>query len=199
MISLLPISRVIGSIAVTYAVLVVLATIGVREFIDDSAWKSIALAFSGATLLQFVLLGLIYVGWRPIWRVVPALNRLFPDVNGEWVMHIQWQGPAQSGGDVKARAVLRQNFIHLSMEVHSPNSDSQTLIAQPKRDAESGRPYLYYVYLVTPISSSSDRGSPYYGAAILRFFEEDGGSFRGNYWTTQSTKGTFTLHRRTRA
>jgi predicted pore-forming effector associated with SMODS systems len=197
MINLLPISRVIGSIAVTYAVLVVLVTIGVREFIDDSAWKSITLAFSGATLLQFVLLGLIYVGWRRIWRLVPALNRLFPDVNGEWVMRIQWQGLAQSGGDVNARAVLRQNFIHLSMEVHSPNSDSQTLIAQPKRDAESGRPHLYYVYLVTPISSSPNRGAPYYGAAILRFFEEDGGSFRGNYWTTQSTKGTFTLHRRT--
>jgi hypothetical protein len=36
------------------------------------------------------------------------------------------------------------------MEVRSVKSDSQTLMAQPKKDQESGRPILYYVYLVTP-------------------------------------------------
>ena len=107
MINLLPVSRVIGFIAVTYAVLVVLATIIVREFIDDSIWKSIAMAFSGAMLLQLVLLGLIYAGWRTIWRLVPALNRLFPDVDGEWVMRIEWQGPDKSGGDVSVRSLRR--------------------------------------------------------------------------------------------
>jgi hypothetical protein len=38
---------------------------------------------------------------------------------------------------------VKQNFLK------SSKSDSQTLMAQPKKDPESGRPLLYYVYLVT--------------------------------------------------
>jgi SMODS-associating 2TM, beta-strand rich effector domain len=85
----------------------------------------------------------------------------------------------------------------VSMEVRSPKSDSQTLMAQPKKDPESGRPLLYYVYLVTPKAVGVNPSLPYHGAAILKFSETGGGELSGNYWTTQQTGGHFQLLRRT--
>jgi SMODS-associating 2TM, beta-strand rich effector domain len=138
-----------------------------------------------------------YYGWRHLWRWIPALNRLlFPDIEGEWVMEINWQGE-HGDGVVAAEAPVKQNFLRFSMEVRSPKSDSQTLIAQPKKDPESGRPLLYYVYLVIPKAVGADPGPPYHGAAILRFSEAGGGELSGNYWTSQRTGGHFRLLRRT--
>jgi hypothetical protein len=82
------------------------------------------------------------------------------------------------------------------MEVRSVKSDSQTLMAQPKKDQESGRPILYYVYLVTPKALGARPNPPYYGAAILKFSEVSGGELSGNYWTSQQTGGHFRLLRR---
>ena len=71
-----------------------------------------------------------------MWRCVPALNRvLFPDIGGGWEMEIHWHREGHVGV-VNAQAIVRQNFLRLSMEVTSPNSDSQTLIALPKKDSE---------------------------------------------------------------
>jgi hypothetical protein len=111
-------------------------------------------------------------------------------------MTIDWtRGPKT--GQVTARCTIVQTFATLSMEVHSPGSDSQTLIAQPRRDPESGRATLYYVYVVSPRAIGSDATAKYDGAAILRFFpEEQGGTLRGNYWTSVDSCGHFTLLRR---
>ena len=197
MISLLPIGQVIGLISVVYAVLVALAVALSWKLGDGSQtlWGSIGFAFSGATTLQLALMGWFYLGWRQVWRWFPALNRLFPDIGGVWQMRIKWNTKSQSGV-VDAEATVRQDFLRVSMEVKSNKSDSQTLIAQPKRDPESGRPILYYVYLVTPQAAGA-KSPPYYGAAILKFSEADGGELSGNYWTSQQTSGHFLLSRPT--
>jgi len=109
-------------------------------------------------------------------------------------MEIHWHGKGQAG-KVDAEATVRQDFLRISMEVCSPKSDSQTLIAQPRKDPESGRPLLYYVYLVTPKSVSAEAGPPYHGAAILKFSDANGGQLSGNYWTNQQTAGHFVLSR----
>lgn len=152
MIGLLPIERVIALIAIVYAVFIALIVALSWKFGYDlqTIWGSIGFAFSGATVLQFALMAWIYLGWRRIWQWIPSFNRLlFPDIGGEWKIEIHWQGPSDRGV-VEAEAIVKQNFLRISMEVRSPKSDSQTLIAQPKRDPESGRPILYYVYLVNP-------------------------------------------------
>jgi hypothetical protein len=199
MINLLPIERVIGLVSVVYAVLIALAVAISWEFGDHSQtiWGSIVYAFSGATALQLVLMAWVYLGWKHLWKRIPALNRLlFPDIGGEWEIKINWHRDGQEGV-VDAEATVKQDFLRVSMEVRSPKSDSQTLIAQPKRDPESGRPRLYYVYLVTPKAVGANPGPPYYGAAILTFSEIGGGQLSGNYWTTQQTSGHFRLLRRT--
>jgi hypothetical protein len=199
MIGLLPIGRVIALISVIYAVLIALAVAVSWKFGDRSQtiWGSIGFAFSGATALQLVLMGWFYFGWRLLWRCIPILNRLlFPDIGGKWNMEIHWHRQGL-GGVIDAEATVRQDFLRISMEVRSPKSDSQTLIAHPKKDPESGTPLLYYVYLVTPRAVGADSGQPYHGAAILKFSETGGGQLTGNYWTSQQTSGHFRLSRRT--
>ncbi len=197
MISLLPIGRVIALISAVYAVIIFLALALSWKFGDQSqtVWGSITFAVSGATTLQLALMAWFYFGWRHLWRWFPALNRLlFPDIGGEWEIKIDWHGQGQSGV-VHAEATIRQDFLRVSMEVRSPKSDSQTLIAQPKKDPESGRALLFYVYLVVPKALGANPGPPYHGAAILKFAETDGGQLNGNYWTSQQTGGHFRLTR----
>src|ERR1700722_995327 len=167
MIGLLPIGRVIAFTSGIYAVFVALALVLSWRFGDQpqTIFGSIGFAFSGATPLQLALMGWFYFGWRRLWRWIPILNRLlFPDIGGEWKIEIHWQRHGHEGV-VDAEATVSQNFLRVSMEVRSPKSDSQTLIAQPKKDPESGRPLLYYVYLVTPKAVGANPGRPYYGAA----------------------------------
>ncbi len=151
MIGLLPIGRVVAFISVVYASLIAVVVALSWKFADSpTIWGSIGIAFSGATPIQVILIGWFYFGWRHLWRRIPKLNHLlFPDIGGEWKIEIYWQRQDEAGV-VDAEATVRQDFLRASMEVRSLNSDSQTLIAQPKKDPESERPILYYVYLVTP-------------------------------------------------
>jgi hypothetical protein len=199
MIGLLPIGRVIALTSVVYAIFVALAVACSWRFgaHSQTILGSVGFAFAGATALQLGLMGWFYFGWRQLWRWMPIMNRiLFPDIGGEWRIEIHWHRYGQDGV-VDAEATIRQDFLKVSMEVRSPNSDSQTLMAQPKKDPESGRPLLYYVYLVNPKKAGADSGRPYYGAAILKFSEAGGGNLSGNYWTTQESVGQFRLlHRK---
>ncbi|MBR1225217.1 hypothetical protein JQ600_09835 [Bradyrhizobium sp. AUGA SZCCT0176] len=169
MISVLPITRVIGAIAVCYGVCVALIVAIVWRFGDEPTLRSsVSIAVSGGTALNLIILFLVYVGWKRIWSLFPVLNNLiFPDLNGAWKMKIHWQG-TDTSGVVPARAQIKQDFLRISMEVYSRDSDSETLIALARRDPESGRPTLYYVYRVVPKKVSLDAGPSYEGSAILK-------------------------------
>ena len=198
MISMLSITRITTFVAVVYAILTVLCA-AIAWYLGESSWsirEYIGIAVSGAAALEVILMGWLYFGWRRLWRRFPALNHLvYPDMGGEWNIEIHWQG-SKDHGVVDAKATIRQDFLAVSMEVSSLSSDSQTLIAQPKRDPESGVPLLYYVYIVTPKSMGKSAESPYFGAAILRFSDAHGGKLSGNYWTTKQTTGHFSLSER---
>lgn len=110
-------------------------------------------------------------------------------------MKIHWVW-GEREGTVDAIAIIKQDFTRISMEVTSPGSDSETLIAQPKKDPESGRPILYYVYRVVPRRMGVRSGLPYEGSAILRFSNSVSDALSGNYFTSQRTEGHFSLTRR---
>ena len=151
MITLLPLSRVIVAVSVVYSCIVAIVIGVVAENSDSpNLWNNIKIAIAGATALNIALLLAIHFGWKWIWLQFPSLNMLlFPNLNGTWSMKIHWVGDDREG-EVDASAVIKQDFIRISMEVTSPGSDSETVIAQPKKEPESGRPILYYVYRVVP-------------------------------------------------
>jgi hypothetical protein len=156
----------------------------------------VKVALAGAAALNVVLLGMIYFTWKWIWAKFPILNTvLFPNLNGSWRMKIHWTG-ASGSGVVDADATIKQNFVRMSMEVMSERSDSETMMAHPKKDPESGKPILYYIYRVIPKQITADSGQPYHGAAILKFSNSGVDELRGNYFTSKQTKGYFSLARK---
>ena len=134
-------------------------------------------------------------GWRLLWRLIPALNRIvFPDLAGAWRMEIDWTRGGVSG-TVEARATIIQTFSTLVLRVEAPGSISNTLSVIPKRDSESGIASLHYLYRVTPHASHPVPDPPYTGAAILQFSGAGSGNLSGNYWTSAMTHGHFRLFR----
>lgn len=187
MLGLMPIEKVVAIVAGLYGGLLVLIGIPTLDF---------RLALGGATIIQLLLLAWIYFWWRTVWRWFPSLNQfLFPDLNGDWGIEINWHKEGSEAGIVRGRATIHQNFHKISMEVSTEDSDSQTLIAVPKRDAESGTPQLFYIYRVVTKASKGSVEASYRGAAVLAFSKESGGRLRGNYWTSRLTSGHFTISR----
>jgi hypothetical protein len=196
MISILPITRIVGIITVWYAACIAAVVALIWKFADQlTLLSSVGIAFSGATVLNALLLFVVYIGWKKIWSMFPGLNRLiFPDLNGLWNMSIHWQN-AEKSGFVTATAQIKQDLLRVSMEVFSRDSDSETLIALPKRDPESGRPILYYVYRVVPKNIKVDAGSSYEGSAILKVSNASYDRLSGNYFTSRRGTGHFELRR----
>jgi len=158
-------------------------------------YSSIKFALAGGFVLDVILAGLIYFGWKRIWSKFPILNTLlFPDLNGFWIMKIYWVGK-ESEGVVDAIATIKQDFIKISMEVKSERSDSETMMVRPSKDPESGRPSLMYFYRVIPKQMDKHAGPSYEGAAILKFEGSTNFSLSGNYFTSRQTKGHFVLSR----
>jgi hypothetical protein len=194
MISLLPITKVITAIAVNYGV-----TVGIILFIvtdsSTSLSESIALALKGSAALNLLLLAFFYLGWRKLWNWFPSLNRLFfPDLNGQWDMEIHWNW-GNKNGVAKAKAFIKQSFISISMEVESEDSDSETLLAKPKKDSESGRAILYYIYRNIPKKKNGNNNSAYEGTAILKLDHLDLNILKGNYYTNSNSYGHYEIRK----
>ncbi|WP_324029153.1 hypothetical protein GC087_19945 [Pantoea sp. JZ2] len=187
--------RVIGVLAVAYCVCV----IGIYEILIKYKFEHdqelLSMALSGGALLNIIVLVFVYWGWRKIWSILPCLNSwLFPDLNGEWDMTIHYRNGVKNG-EVKAKAIIKQNWLSMSMEVLSQDSDSQTLAMVPKKDPESGRAQLFYFYRVTPNKISIGTREAYEGSANLKFFEAGEFQLSGNYYTSAATDGYFKLEK----
>lgn len=202
MIGLVPILLVIRWIAVAYACLTglafaILVTLGGQTM---GIWPAATFALGGAGLLQLVLLLWFYYGWRKFWSWCPALNRwLYPDIHGTWDMEILLGGTNGTGRKIAAKAIVRQDFLRISMTVKAPDSRSVTLAAIPKKDPESGLPQLHYQFLVTTNPKAGQLGKSYHGAAILDLDHLGKGAITGAYWTTEETSGTYRLFNRCEA
>lgn len=189
MINMLPIGPLIVGISVTYTIITcVLYLILQNE--TDTLIEQIVFSAKGAAGLNILLFLFFSFGWRSLWKKLPALNKLiFPDLNGTWDMTINWEWNGNSG-KANATAIIKQNFLSISMEVESGQSDSESLLAKAKKDPESGRPILYYIYRNTPKDATKP---PYLGTAILRLGLINQESLEGNYYTDSKSFGRYHL------
>lgn len=187
--------RLIGLLALAYCLCVIGSYEIFSTFNSEHKPELLSMALRGGTILNIIVLGLFYWGWRKIWGVLPFLNRLlFPDLNGEWDMTIHYRSGTNSG-EVRAKAIIRQNWLSMSMEVLSKDSNSQTLAMVPKKDPESGRAQIFYFYRVTPKKTDIGTREAYEGSANLKFFESGPILLEGNYYTSAATDGHFKLER----
>ena len=200
MIYLLPLNKLLVFIAVFYAImtLLIMSVFSYGYPVTLSITTIFKWSMSWAAVLNILILVIVHWHWEHIWKEYPKLNKwLFPNLNGKWDMQITWIAPLQNKkGVVSAHAIIKQNLLTTSMEVISDNSESETLILQPKKDPESGRPIIYYVYRVVPKLIELDSGPSYLGSATLKFTDSNSGTLSGNYFTSKQTSGHFTLTRK---
>ncbi|WP_350317080.1 hypothetical protein OHK33_10425 [Pectobacterium aroidearum] len=195
MINLLPIGKIISLIAVTYASICCLILWYVHDE-NTTFLAALSIATGGSLLLNAALLLAFCFGWRNLWRAFPELNDLlFPDLNGTWDMVIHWEWEDKKGTS-RANATIKQTFLKIGMDVEAEDSDSQTLVAKPKKDAETGRAALYYVFLTTPKHKENfGIQDPYSGTAILKLSLKGKRELKGNYFTSRKTLGHYELTR----
>jgi hypothetical protein len=161
----------------------------------ETIYASIKTAFAGSTVLSVFLYVFFAFAWRAVWKFIPWLNSMvLPDLNGNWNMIIEWNRGEQSG-EVSAIATIRLDFLRISMEVHSKDSDSETLLAQLKRSPETGLPLLFYVYRVHPKRTAGNDYPLYDGSAVLKLSSSTKLGLEGNYFTDAKTRGHFRLTR----
>jgi len=195
MIGLLPFGQIITLIAVAYSIVTGLILWAIYDS-QTEFLTAISIATGGSAALHLILLGFFYFGWRWLWEKFPVLNSwLFPNLNGTWTMEIHWEWEGKSGTS-HAKAIIKQDFLKIGMDVDAEDSDSETLLAKPKRDPETGRGVLYYVFLTTPKhKSGAAPQAPYKGAAILKLSLGDSQLLQGNYFTSRKTIGHYELTR----
>ena len=190
MISLLPIVKIISLLSAIYALIlsVVFSFTNSNNVLTNIIYSvKYAAAYELFILLVFMFL------WRVIWKKFPHLNDwVFPDINGIWDVEIHWQWGDKTG--VKnGKAHIKQDFIKLSMEFLTDESESETLVVKPKRDSESGRLQLFYVYRNIPKHNDGNTATPHTGAAILKLDPLNNTILEGNYFTDRNTRGMFKL------
>jgi hypothetical protein len=199
MLGLLPVLTIVRWVAAIYAVLSILIFGIVITLKGEtlSIWAAAGFALSSSGVLQAALVGWFYYGWRQFWGWCPKLNKwLYPDIHGTWDMNIELGGIKHAGKVIAATAIVRQDFLGISMDVIAPDSRSVTLAAIPKKDSQSTLPQLYYVFLVTTRPRPGEPSKTYKGAAILDLDHLGTGEVTGNYWTTQETSGHYRLYNR---
>lgn len=195
MLSLLPLRPIMKLLGLAYIAVVIGSAYLLKR--DMSEWSISHIWTIGSAVLGAFIFGVplfASLAWRFLWSRVPYLQSLYPDISGEWDVTIQWSR-AGNHGSVSAKAIVRQNLLRISMELTAPDSDSRTLSAVPKKDPESGRATLHYMYLVTPHARPGKSLGAYHGAAILDVAALDISRLAGNYWTSHQSAGRLTMTR----
>lgn len=152
-----------------------------------SLFKLFAIS-SGVTGLLIFLIGTNFTA-RKIWSAMRFFDdSLFPDINGAWEGEITFEG-----GELIARAVIRQKLSHTQIDLHTPTSKSITLESTPV--SEGGQPRLYYVHRVTP---QNPDWHIYTGSTLfdVRYVQENGNKvleLSGHYYTDRKTNGRIRL------
>ncbi|WP_455947962.1 Cap15 family cyclic dinucleotide receptor domain-containing protein [Lelliottia jeotgali] len=154
---------------------------------ETSLYKLFAISSFVAGLLIF-LIGTSFTA-RRIWSLVRFFDgSLFPDINGTWEGEITFEG-----GQLTARAVIRQTISHTQIDLHTPTSKSITLESTPV--SESGQPRLYYVHRVTPQNPNwyTYTGSTLFDVRCIQAGGKKVLELSGHYYTDRKTNGRIRL------
>ncbi|ARE85379.1 hypothetical protein ROSMUCSMR3_03933 [Roseovarius mucosus] len=140
--------------------------------------------------------------WRKLWGFFPQLNSwVFPDLNGRWqteihsniaVMaahHLDFAStdPQTINTLVPGQFEIVQNWFRLFIRFDADDkySTSNTLVVEPRKDRESGRFTLTYVYKNETSAPQPTDEQFHFGAAHVEI-DPNFKSMRGCYWTNRN-------------
>ena len=152
-----------------------------------------------------------YAPWRIVWRRFPALNGVFPDLNGVWLGTTASNWPtiktmlesAQADSAIDKSALhsipeqrdamalcLTASLFTLRIEAGLSSTDgrSHSVAAKPRRDQHSERIHLTYVYEQTSHNPQVTDEESHMGSADLVIDPDNLEVAEGNYWTRRNWK-----------
>ena len=181
------------------------ATISDRSLIRYLPPALVALLVAGFGFTSY------WAPWRVVWRMVPALNAWFPDLNGVWLGATDSNWPtlkrmlekAQEVGAIEAAELhaLPEQRDAMAIEItaslfrlkitsglSTTDGRSCSIAAKPRRDQHTGHIHLAYVYeQETPNPEITDE-ERHMGAADLVIEPENLEEAEGYYWTRRNWK-----------
>lgn len=153
-------------------------------------------------------------GLFPVLCRLPGVNRLFPDLDGEWQAELdsnwptiaqraQLPAPTSSAPTMaKITIVTRLFFVRVNLRSDSNYLSSKTIAAKIVKDPEDNSVRLYYVFQSTVLKPHETDSAGHEGAA---FIDIPGklkvNELEGVYWTNRNwhkglnTAGTIKLKR----
>ncbi len=203
----------------TYALV---AVVGAAVYADDVA-RLFDIAITDQSLIRYLppalltplVAGFGFTGylapWRVVWRLVPAFNRWFPDLNGVWIGSTDSNWPtlkrmldkAQEDGAIDAaelHAIPEQRDaiaiqitaslfrLKITSAQSATNGRSCSITAKPRRDQHTGHIHIVYVYeQETPIPEVTDE-ERHMGAVNLVIDPDNLEKAEGHYWTRRNWK-----------
>ncbi|MBX3427949.1 MAG: hypothetical protein KF779_00045 [Hyphomonadaceae bacterium] len=150
-----------------------------------------------ATIITIIIIPLAQVLWRPVWRLVPILNRwLFPDLNGTWDGEAV---PVDDGAPRRPVTVwIRQGLFDVTVTLQSDQLESHSTRAVVEIDRRAHKVRIWYGYEGRPPPELAKENPRHDGAACLEMDpERDRDALTGRYFTDRGTAGSIALTRRT--
>jgi hypothetical protein len=177
-------------------------------------WDDFGAAFSLATPITLIFIGLIYVagkwGWLILWKA-PLLDRIMhasvcPNLNGKWLGKVQSSYKNTDGNkvDKDVEFTIKADIFGFDISLRSSDGyqDSKVIQSELYKDPRTNAFYLYYIFEASvPIPEESD-DRHFDGAAKLEVIvSSEDIVLKGTYWTNrawqrgENTAGVLTLRR----
>lgn len=163
---------------------------------------SLAKSISAATfIVGTVLLFLVNLSWRPLWKQFPILARkLFPDLNGRWegTLLSTWIDPAmgQALAPIPATITIEQTLLTTDIRLRTAESESHSVHVLLERLQTSGRFRVWCDYKNGPKAQFRHRSAPHDGVAVLEIDMQSGPDLlEGRYYTERKTTGDISVRR----
>jgi len=164
-------------------------------------WWQVPRAINMTALAVVLILGLAaQVLWRPLWRLMPGLNRwVFPDLNGTWQgqLHTTWVDPktGKGSGPIGATVIIRMGWFDVSVRMQTVKMQSFSNRVFLEREKGTNIFRVWYGYGHEPTAASQPGNPPHDGMAYLEFDTANPDKLRGQYYTSRHTSGDFKLER----
>ncbi|WP_122554071.1 hypothetical protein [Pseudomonas viridiflava] len=123
---------------------------------------------------------------RRIWKVAKMFYRdLFPDLNGIWDGEII----ISETQSIPARAIIRQSFIRMQIDIHTETSKSVTLETTPTIEFDQCK--IYYHYRAIPKNPMWDeyRGFTTFDIRTVTTGSHESLEISGAYFTSRQSVG----------
>lgn len=151
-----------------------------------------------ATSISLLIVPLAQILWRPLWRLIPALNRwACPDLNGTWRGEaIPAVGGIDKGEARPATVTIRQGLLDVTVSLVTDQLESHTIRATVELDRAAHKFRIRYAYDGRPPPNLAKVNPRHEGAACLEA-DLNGKSdvLVGRYFTDRGTNGSLVLKR----